>query len=427
MVHAQATGDKLPSLWRKALAIAATGLMLGGPAMAAPDAALQAAAQKEQAAVIESLRQMVLIESGSTDLEGLAAMARLIETRLQALGFKTERHKGTTAPGADIVVGTMKGTGKRSVMLQAHMDTVYEKGILKTQPWKIDGNRVYGPGIADDKGGISVMLHGLKLLQDRGWKDIATLTVLVNADEEIGSLGSGELISRLADQHDVVLSFEPNGAKAVSPHEFVLLGAAGTARATLTVKGRASHSGAAPEMGRNAILEISHQMIQTRDIGKTVPGIIHNWTNVISNKATNQIPELATAIGDVRITVPGAEKTFESSMRARLAASKLIPDTETLFEFELRRPAFLAGPKGAALARRAQAIYKELDRELLTLPMTGGGTDAGYAGRSGKAAVLESMGLAGYGYHARDEYIEIDSIVPRLYLTARMLIELGKD
>ncbi|HMS07163.1 MAG TPA: glutamate carboxypeptidase [Burkholderiaceae bacterium] len=412
---------------RKALLAALAGLLSTSAALAAPDSALREAAQKEQPAVIDSLRAMVEIESGSHDLQGLASMARLVESRLQALGFKTERHKGSTAPGADIVVGTLKGSGKRHLMLQAHMDTVYEKGILKTQPWKVDGNRLYGPGIADDKGGIAVILHGLKLLQERGWKDFATLTVLVNADEEIGSMGSGELISKLADQHDVVLSFEPTGAKAVSKHEFVLLGAAGTARATLSVKGRGSHAGAAPELGRNAILEISHQMIQTRDIGKTVPGIVHNWTNVVSNKATNQIPELATAIGDVRITVPGAEKTFEAAMRARLASSKLIPDTEILFDFETRRPAYLAGPKGQALAKRAQAIYQELDRELLTVPMTGGGTDAGYAGRSGKAAVLESLGLAGHGYHARDEYIEIDSIVPRLYLMGRMLIELGKD
>ena len=79
-----------------------------------------------------------------------------------------------------------------------------------------------------------------------------------------------------------------------------------------------------------------------------------------------------------------------------------------------------------ALATKAVAIYAELDgRKLMLHPSSGGGTDAGYAGRSGKPAVLESLGLAGWGYHARDEYIEIDSIVPRLYLTTRLLSELG--
>ncbi|MBA1993681.1 M20/M25/M40 family metallo-hydrolase, partial [Escherichia coli] len=88
----------------------------------------------------------------------------------------------------------------------AHLDTVYEHGILDTQPYKVDGNRIYGPGIADDKGGIAVILHSLKILQDTGWRDYAKLTVSFNPDEEVGSIGSGEIISELADQHDVVLS-----------------------------------------------------------------------------------------------------------------------------------------------------------------------------------------------------------------------------
>ena len=93
---------------------------------------------------------------------------------------------------------------------------------------------------------------------------------------------------------------------------------------------------------------------------------------------------------------------------------------------EVSRPAFLAGERGMTLAKRAQSIYGELDgRKLAIHPMTGGATDAGYAARSGKAAVLESMGLPGWGYHAKDEYIEVDAIVPRLYLTTRMLQDLA--
>jgi glutamate carboxypeptidase len=92
------------------------------------------------------------------------------------------------------------------------------------------------------------------------------------------------------------------------------------------------------------------------------------------------------------------------------------------------RPPYVAGERGMALAQRARAIYAELDgRPLFFHPVTGGGTDAGFASGSGKAAVLESLGLAGWGFHARDEYIEIDSIAPRLYLTARLLQELARQ
>jgi glutamate carboxypeptidase len=126
---------------------------------------------------------------------------------------------------------------------------IYEAGILQTQPYKLDGNKLYGPGIADDKGSIALILHALKILADAGWKDYATLTVLVNADEEVNSVNSGETIAALADQHDVVLSCEPAGAKAVVKVEALLLGAAGIAAVTMETKGRAAHAGAAPEQG----------------------------------------------------------------------------------------------------------------------------------------------------------------------------------
>jgi glutamate carboxypeptidase len=102
-----------------------------------------------------------------------------------------------------------------------------------------------------------------------------------------------------------------------------------------------------------------------------------------------------------------------------------IPDTEVRYSIRIGRPPF-ASPDGRslALAKQAKAIYAELEgRPLIFIPGSGAGTDAGYAGRSGKPAVLESLGLAGWGYHAKNEYVELDSIVPRLYLTARMLVE----
>ena len=405
----------------------AAALALGASvAQAAPDAALKAAAEKAQSAVIESLRQMVLIESGSADLAGLAQMADLVEARLKALGFATERHKTTAGAGADTVVGTIHGTGSKRFMLQAHMDTVYQKGILASQGYRVEGNRVYGPGIADDKGGIAVILHSLALLKDAGWRDYAAITVLFNPDEEVGSIGSGELISKLADQNNVVLSCEPTAAKAVAKNEAVLLGASGATRIDMEVKGRTSHAGAAPELGRNALIELSHQVLQTRDVDKGIPGVQLNWTTAQAGTVRNQIPDKALASADVRTSQPGAAEKLQAALQDMVNSKKLIPDTQTTITLLGGRPPYLGGAKARALADKAQAIYLELDRPLDVVPMTGGATDAAFAARSDKAAVIESFGLAGWGSHARDEYIEVDSIVPRLYLMSRMLIELAK-
>ncbi|MCP3463665.1 M20/M25/M40 family metallo-hydrolase [Bradyrhizobium sp. CCGUVB23] len=394
-------------------------------ALAAADEKLKAAAEQEKAPLIETLHDMVMIESGSSDVEGLAKMADFTEARLKALGATTRRQKTTAGAGADIVVGTFEGTGKRKLMLIGHMDTVYQRGILATEPYHADGTKIFGPGIADDKGGIAVILHTLKILKDTGWRDYATLTVSLNPDEEVGSIGSGEFISELADQHDVVLSCEPTAASPPAQNDSLLLGASGTATGTIKVKGRASHAGAAPDRGRNALIELSHQLLQTQDVAKSIPGTQLNWTTSKAGTVRNQIPEDAEAGADIRLTVSDGIAKLQAALDEKIK-NKLVPDTETTVSIVPGRPPFVAGERGRALAQEGPAIYAELGRKLDIAEMTGGGTDAGYANRSGKAVVVESFGLAGFGYHARDEYIDTNSIVPRLYLMTRMLIEQGK-
>ena len=403
-------------------AVTACALAIAVPCMAAPsEPQWFAAAQGAEPAVIASLKDMVAIESGSGNAAGLAQMADYVEQRLRDVGARTERIAGAAGQGT-MVRGTLTGTGTKKLMLIAHMDTVYPAGTLATQPYHRDGNRLYGPGIADDKGGIAVILHSLAILKDAGWRDYAQLTVLFNQDEEVGSTGSGETIARLAAEHDVVFSCEPTGAKAVVRTESLLLGAAGTASVTMEVAGRSAHAGAAPEAGRNALIELAYQLQQTRDIAKSIPGVQLNWTMAQAGVVSNQIPEKASARADVRLTQPGAAEKLIAALQEKVNAGQLVPDTRTTVAMKIGMPPFVADERSRAFAKQAQAIYGELDgRELMLVPMVGGATDAGSAARSGKAIVIESFGLAGWGYHARDEYIEVDSIAPRLYLMMRML------
>ncbi len=411
----------------QALAAAAALTVWALPLQAAPDERVLAAARAAEPALVASLREMVSIESGTTDRAGLNRMADYAEQRLKELGLSVQR-RPTSAGNSDLLVAQAKGSGRRRLMLIAHMDTVYPTGILASQPLRQDGNRLYGPGIADDKGGMAVILHALAMLRDLGWTDYAQLTVLFNGDEESGSYGSGEAIAALGAEHDAVLSFEPIVAKAVAKAEGVLLSAAGATSLTMEVKGRQAHAGAAPEQGRNALIELAHQVLASRDIAKAIPGAQLNWTVMNSGKTRNQIPDVAVASADVRLTAAGAAEQLVAAMRTQVAAQRLVPDTETSISMGEGRPPFVGGARTLALAKRAQAIYAELDgRPLLLHPGTGGGTDAGYAERSGKPAVLESLGLPGWGYHAKDEYVELDSIVPRLYLTTRLLMDLGRD
>ena len=137
----------------------------------------------------------------------------------------------------DNIVGKIKGRGGKNLLLMSHMDTVYPKGTLAKAPFRIEGTKAYGPGIADDKGGNAVILHTLKLLKDYGVRDYGTITVLFNTDEEKGSFGSRDLIQEEAKQADYVLSFEPTAAG----DEKLSLGTSGIAYVQVNITGKASH------------------------------------------------------------------------------------------------------------------------------------------------------------------------------------------
>ncbi|MFJ5383120.1 M20/M25/M40 family metallo-hydrolase, partial [Cupriavidus sp. CER94] len=200
------------------------------------DSALDAAARAQQAPVLATLEALVNIETGPGDAAGMKAMGDYLATRLADLGAAVTRYPAEAGVVGDNIVGVFQGTGTAKILLMAHMDTVYPRGFLAKAPFRIDGNHAYGPGIADDKSGIAVILHALGLLDARGFRDYGTLTVLFNTDEETGSFGSRALIERLAASHDYVLSHEPAFATA----ESFGLATSGIAHAEVTSKGVAS-------------------------------------------------------------------------------------------------------------------------------------------------------------------------------------------
>src|SRR5207253_606760 len=134
------------------------------------------------------------------------------------------------------IVARFRGTGTKRILLLAHMDTVYSRGMLAQQPFHIEGDRVYGLGIGDDKQGVAVILHVLSALKALDYRRYGVITVLISPDEEVGSVAERGLITSLAAQHDVVLSCENAGLE-----DNIRLATSGAAMAVLTVKGRASH------------------------------------------------------------------------------------------------------------------------------------------------------------------------------------------
>jgi len=411
----------------------AVGLLLSGLAAAAPDEKVLEAVKKEQPAFLDTLKSLVEIESGSKDREGLDRIAVVIAERLKALGGEVEVIEAgpeiyqmfdTPEKIGRMVRATFKGSGTKKILLLAHMDTVYPRGMLVNQPFKVEGDRAWGLGIADNKHGVTMILHAVKILQAQGFRDYGTLTVLINGDEEVSSPGSRHLITKLGGEHDAVMSFEGGGGPKFDQ---VRLATSGIGAATLTVKGRASHAGAAPERGVNALYELSHQILQLRDLSKPEVGTKVNWTLAKAGIVRNMIPPGAQAQADIRVDRVSDLDGIEQAIRERIQ-NRLLPESAVTLNFERRRPPLQATDASRAMGAHAATIYAELGKTLRVRDRpTGGGTDAAFASLSTKAPVVEGFGLRGFGSHSTNaEYVLISSIEPRLYLAVRMVMDLAQ-
>lgn len=409
-------------------------MLLAGAAVAAPDPRIADLAAAQKQPLLDSLAQLVAIESGSRDLEGLAKISDLIAAKFKALGGEVElidpsaeayRMEDTPEKLGRVVRATFKGTGQKKILLIAHMDTVYTQGMLARQPFRIEGDKAYGLGIADDKQGIAVILHIVSMLQALQFRDYGTLTVLINGDEEISSPGARGLITRMGAEHDAVMSFEGAYVK----DDKLSLATAGIASVTLNVTGKASHAGSAPERGVNALYELSHQILQMRDLSDPATGLKMNWTISKSGSNRNVIPASASAGADVRVLKVSDYDRIEQQVNERVK-KQLIPEAKVELKFERRRPPLEATDASRAMAAHAQRIYTdELDLPLgADDKAAGGGTDAAFAALRTKAPVIERFGLQGFGAHSADaEYVLIDSIAPRLYLGTRLIMDIARE
>ena len=418
-----------------ALSISAT--LMSAPAHAqlarSPDAAVQAAAAAQRQPLLASLKEFVDIETGSRDHEGITQATELLGSKLRALGGQVQfiepleatnyRMMDTPEKIGRMVKATFTGTGSKRIMLIAHIDTVYPKGMAAKQPFRIEGDKAYGLGISDDKQGVAMVVHVVAMLKALNFNEYGVLTVLVNGDEEISSPGSRAELIKAGGEHDAVLSFEATRTNS----DKLSLATSGIASVELKVEGRASHAGAAPERGVNALYELSHQIMQMRDLSQNDKGLKLNWTVAQSGTNRNVIPAYATAQADVRVLRVADYDGIEATVREK-AKKQLLPDAKVTVNFERRRPPLEATAANRKLAAHAQTIYAELGRKLeVDDQPEGGGTDAAFAALKTQAAVVERFGLQGFGGHTADnEYVLLETVEARLYLAARVVMDVAR-
>jgi glutamate carboxypeptidase len=378
------------------------------------------AAEANRGAALELLKEIVDIDSGTGDVEGGTKVESVLAARLIQLGadVRTEPAEAAGLPGN--LVAVFHGTGKGRILIIAHVDTVFGPGTVAARPFSMDKERAYGPGVGDEKAGVVNAFTALKILNDLGYKKFATITFLLDDSEERGSPGSSKLIKRLAREHDVELNMEPG-----DPPDALTVWRKGSASVRIEVKGRAAHAGMAPQDGRNAAVELVHQLSALEGaFPHSGAGITVNLTVLRSGERTNIIPDLAEATLNVRYRKPEEFDEVLAKMEAGRHTTQ-VPNTVVTISHDPAFPPLTENAQIDALASRARAIYAEIGKTV-ELSGNGGASESALAMSEGTPA-LDGLGFVGGDFHTDHEWIDLNSITPRLYLFTRLLMELGAN
>ena len=377
------------------------------------------AAQAARSGQLQLLEQVVNVDSGTGDVEGGRKVAGMLIPRLKALGMTVESVPAEVPGLADNTVATLSGGGKTRILMIGHIDTVFEPGTAQRRPFRTDDKRAYGPGVADEKGGVVEGIYALQLLHELGLGNFAKIVLLMETSEERGSPGTRALISRLLKDADVELNLEAGDAP-----DTLTVWRKGSDTFRIDVKGRAAHAGIAPQDGRNAALELIHQISGLAAFPQSGDGLTVNLTVMQAGTRANIIPENASAQVNVRVRDKADFERVEQVLRKN-AETTVIPDTKVSISGGEGFPPLPNNPATDKLAARAQRIYAGIGRTLAT-GGNGGASESALAADAGVPA-LDGLGPVGGGFHSDQEFLELETVTPRLYLLTMLLIELGKS
>ena len=382
--------------------------------------------------MLELLQEIVLINTGSQNTAGLNKLQKRLAGELRLLGFKTE-----TLPGGefdilgcnnkklvfdDHLVARMQGDSGNRIMLSGHMDTVFGREH-EFQEIKFEENVIKGPGALDMKGGIVVMLYALKALHNNGYLQDRHITVILNSDEEMGSLSSRGHIEKLAKAHDFGLVFEGthnnNHSRARK----------GLGQIRLLTRGKAAHAGAAHSQGVSAIKEMAHKIVEIENLTDYEEQVTLNVGVVNGGSARNTIPSCADMYVDLRYQDNQQGKDAIDAIRdiaARTHTGNQIinerPHTEVWAS--LHRPAKLITEQ----SDRMLSMYLGISASNGILArsaeyLSGGGTDGSLMQFAG-LPTMDSLGVDGAYAHSPREFAHKASFVPRAQSAAIFIMRL---
>jgi glutamate carboxypeptidase len=367
--------------------------------------------RERQGAMLETVRQMVEIESPSDNKAAVDRLGRWLAGKFEALGGHSKFHR-TTDFGDHLQVDFPGRDRRQPVLLLGHLDTVYPLGTLANMPCREASGRLHGPGTLDMKSGIATMLYAIDAMRDQGGTVPRAITVLLVSDEEVGSSSSRRITEELAKKSAAVFVLEPS----YGPKGAVKTARKGVGEYSLKVTGKAAHAGLDFEKGHSAILELGRQIERISKFVDLKRGLTLNVGIVKGGTRVNVIPAEATASIDVRVVRAGDAAGLDRKLRA-------LKPIDRQCKLELRgvvdRPPMERTPAVANLFRQASELAKRMGWKLEEAAV-GGGSDGNLTAALG-IPTLDGLGGVGEGAHAPTESIVISELPKRAALLAGLI------
>jgi glutamate carboxypeptidase len=368
------------------------------------------------------------INSGSRNLAGLAQMSSALQSAFSQLNGELleleippeiiidPAGKSVSNPLGKCILIRKRPEASRRILLAIHMDTVYGAEHSFQQVRRIDDATIGGPGVADAKGGLCVMLLALQAFEQSDLASNLGWEVLINSDEELGSPGSAALLVELAARHQVGLVFEPAHADGSLVGE-----RKGSGNFTAVIRGRSAHAGRDFHLGRNAMHGAAELVLLLEEMNRTSPGLTINVAKIDGGGPTNIVPDLAIVRFNVRVPARKPTAGFEADLMRAVDQVRRRDGITVDLTGAFTSP---ARPMDA----KTISLYQQLAQcgEQIGVPVTwhasGGVSDANKLAAAG-LGVIDTLGPCGGNLHSDQEFLLTNTLTQKAKLTAAFLLK----
>lgn len=373
--------------------------------------ALNAALRPRYDAYLHDLETLVNQDSGTFDSEDVEQVGAWLRARCKTWGATIEDNHGGKM--ASSFAATLSGVGSKTIVLLGHMDTVFAHGTTAERPLRLEGSRALGPGTCDMKAGLLAAVYAIEALRELSYDNFAALRFVCTSDEEIGAPSSHAFIERVSAGVDAVLVLE-----AARANGDLVRQRRGWGSYRLEVRGRSAHAGVEPQLGRNAALALSKQVVALQALNNYDEGRTVNVGTLQAGIRPNVVPDHAVAEVDLRADTPADMQRLLGEADIALAGAAL-EGTTTSWTAVSFRPPWARNPGTERLLKIAQEVAAGLG--FTVDGAATGGTSDGNLTAALDIPTLDGLGPIGGLDHGPDEYIELDSIVPRTALLAGLI------